>query len=303
MLHIATAMRSVIWLGWIEMRVYGFAAQPNRNNSGPDALLLRVLNGRLTGRDLSLFFTGTSGGSREGFMLTRLLRLLVDRWIDSGKDEDRDSPWTRRPWIEPIEDYAERNPPKLLFTKRGLPFLFVGSPPPESGEARDSELARFIEDRLAQVDGSLVADVRFRKALRAAAWSATALFLQVLDSPHSGRLSRCDGCRAYFWRKRAPKRDHPVSRGSWCELCKAKGGAYRADKSRESRRGDMVKRAAEAWTTWKPDQPNRYGSRREWVAKQVSKRLPGGRSITGNWVTRHTAEIEAEVERRNHATR
>jgi len=129
---------------------------------------------------------------------------------------------------------------------------------------------------------------------------ARAMFLQLLDSPASRRLFRCNGCRTYFLRERMPKKDTPIKRGSWCVSCKRDGRdrVQRTNESRDQRTKQRIGLAADAWAKWKPDR--RHGERAEWVARQVSKRLDGD-AIAKNWVTHHTKEIEAEVERRNHA--
>jgi hypothetical protein len=282
------------------MKVYGFAGQPSRNNRGPDALLLRALNRRLTRTDLGLFFAGVSSDGVEGFMLSRLLRLLVDAWINSGRIGDGEYPWRRQPWREPIQDYIERNPPKLNFTKDG-PSLFVG-PPLIGHKYRKgvSWFATYVEEGLTQLPDTRAPDAKLRKVLRSAADPATALYLQLLDSPIPARLFRCDGCATYLMRARAPKRNAPIHRGSWCAKCKGKGGARRTGKSRKNRRDQMIEWAADAWTRWKQD--GRHGERVEWVVQQVNEQLKSSEDqIKKNWVSLHLKEIEAEVQRRKHA--
>jgi len=92
----------------------------------------------------------------------------------------------------------------------------------------------------------------------------------------------------------------PIYHGTFCEKCKNKGGARRTMDSRKRRTQEMVKLAADAWARWTLSR--RYGKRSEWVATQVTAKLPRGGTIKANWVTRHKTEIEAEVERRNDAT-
>jgi hypothetical protein len=119
-------------------------------------------------------------------------------------------------------------------------------------------------------------------------------------SPARERLSRCDSCGEYFIRRRAPKRETPIYHGSFCANCKGKGGVRRTDMTRKSRTKKKVELAADVWPKWKQDR--RQGERTEWVAQEVNRRLRASRDpIAKNWVTRHQTEIEAEVERRNHA--
>jgi hypothetical protein len=85
------------------------------------------------------------------------------------------------------------------------------------------------------------------------------------------------------------------------------------ESTRKKRTNELVGFAAEVWEQWKPN--SRHGSRSKWIAEQVNRRTAkieaksGKKSeclfsvITGRWVTQHHTEIEAEVERRNHATR
>jgi hypothetical protein len=283
------------------MKVYGFVGQPNRSNTGLDALLLRALNGRLTETDLSLFFHELVSEDIKGLMLTRLLRFVVDKWIDSGRNGDEESPWKRRPWRGLIRDYFNQNPPELFFTKNGLSLL-VGRPRNAHGDGRGlAWFAECVKEIRSQLPDGRPPDT---KSLHSAADRATALYLQMLDSPITARLFRCDGCGAYFARTRAPKKGTPISRGSWCANCKREGNdrKRRTEESRRRRTNQMIEWGADAWLQWQPERRHRDGEREEWVAHKVNKRQRW-RHITANWVTRHQTEIEAEVERRSHATR
>ena len=130
-------------------------------------------------------------------------------------------------------------------------------------------------------------------------------FVALLDSPTRERFSRCDGCHTYFVRKRMPRKNLPVKRGTYCANCKRKGKdkARRTVDSRESRAKRMIEWAADARAQWKPDR--RHGELAMWIARKVNDRLPAGWKPIDqektNWFTRHREEIEAEFERRKQA--
>jgi hypothetical protein len=126
-------------------------------------------------------------------------------------------------------------------------------------------------------------------------------FQKFLESSFPQRLFKCDGCRTYFVRARAPRKETPIYHGTFCEDCKHKGGARRTDSTRKQRKAQMIEWAAEYWPKW----TERRGVRSEWVAEQVNEWIEGQPinwgTIKGNWVTWHQAEIEAVVEGKNHA--
>jgi hypothetical protein len=128
---------------------------------------------------------------------------------------------------------------------------------------------------------------------------AILVFLKFLGSPTRTRLSRCDDCLSYIVRSRAPGRN--IRHGSFCKSCKSTGraGMKRMKDTRERRRKELVKLAARWWPKW-----SRSGhlNQSQWVAEMMAGSLPDWRKtkgISGNWVTRHSKEIEAEIKRRN----
>lgn len=257
------------------MRVVGFVGD---RTGKANTRLLQALNGRLPQPILNVMVTGDPDGipdqeaGQSAYSFQRYLRELVDNWIDSGRTGELENPWEREAPGMP-EAYVKRNPPVLSMDAEG-PYLILV--PWKEGKSFAASV----------VDGAL------------------ALFVQFIDSPECRRLFRCEGCGTYFMRERTPKKDTPIYRGSWCPKCKGKGSAKRTDESRANRTKQMVEWAADAWIKWKPNQPHSYGDLTEWVRRGVNERMPRDWSLLKktNWVTRYTKKIEAEVERRKHAT-
>jgi hypothetical protein len=72
--------------------------------------------------------------------------------------------------------------------------------------------------------------------------------------------------------------------------------------TRKNRNEELVRLAAEWWSKWNPQKHSK--TQPQWVAGKMQESLPEWRQdqgLKGNWVTRHRAEIEAEVVRRRHA--
>lgn len=259
------------------MRVFGYVGDNGRGT--PNIWLLPALNGRLPRPILSVILTNSEKGIADkdaqfaADSFNRTLREIADKWIDSGRTGEVENPWDRV--ASPLLDaFGVRNPPVLSVDAEG-PYLILMPHTRNEGKS----LAAAV------IDGAM------------------AMCLQLLDSPACRRLFRCDGCGTYFMRTRAPKKDTPIYHGSYCADCKRKGKdrIRRTVDGRNQRTQKKLKLAADAWAKWTPD--HRHGKRSEWVAKQVTAKLQRGETIRVNWVTRHQTEIEAEVERRNHATR
>ncbi len=215
------------------------------------------------------------------------LRGLVDQWIDSGKQDGVENAWERSvhwhsdahpmPLVKALRTYEIRNPVKVLFGPDSR--LEIGMLPTSAVHP--------------EVWGLVYPLAKARE-------KAIFLLRNLVNcpSPVRERLSRCDACGEYFVRVRAPRKEGiPIKHGVFCANCKGKGGARRTVESRKLRTEKKIEWAADAWVKWKPD--HRHGKRSEWIARQVTAR---GEAIKVNWITHHQTEIEAEVERRNHAT-
>jgi hypothetical protein len=218
---------------------------------------------------------------------TNTLRTLVDQWVLSGKVQG-EQPWERNvKWssgaypktiFDTLKEFRERNPPRVITMDNGRSDvgLVINSLLEWSSPAPD------------------IRDIFLRAHDHAVSW-----LVSLLDSPTRERFFRCDQCENYFVLARSPKKDLPIKRGTFCKNCKNKGGAKRAKLCRDLKTEKRIHMAADAWVKWEPARRNRI--RTEWVASQVSAKLPHGEPIRRNWVTRHQKEIEAEVERRTHA--
>jgi hypothetical protein len=225
----------------------------------------------------------------------RTLRELTDQWIDSGRlqlKEIGEQPMERS-ILAPVPDYPvpletilrsffSQHPLRVLPDKDRLVGYFgilrAGTWEQLEKKSRDELLQRARD-------------------------YATEQFVLLLDSPSRHRLFRCDICGTYFVRERMPKRDMAITRGTFCDGCKQAGNILRMEGSRSNKAGRRLKLAADALIKWKPG--NRCGEKKEWIRQRVNEGLEKENldPIQINWVTRHLAEIEAEVEGRGHATR
>jgi hypothetical protein len=286
------------------MEVYGFIGD-KRGKSATVEQILQALKGRLPKGAVNALLSSCDAISPENapnarLAFTQSLRWMVDVWIHSAKTVDEEQPWKRA--FEPLllQDYLKRNPPWLQMTEKG-PCL-VMFPRVWDKRKRPPLATKVVLDSLGiELEDTQSPNVQFvREIMPSALDAATAMFLQLLDSSERTRLFRCDGCGTYFMRERMPKKDAPIKRGSWCIECTDKGGARRTDKSRERRTQQMLELAADAREKWKNDR--RHGELSEWIVGSVNRGLPASwKPIAKNWVTRHKDEIEAEMNRRNHA--
>jgi hypothetical protein len=290
------------------VRIFGFVGNKRGKGDVAESMLLRALNGRIPLPAVNVLLTGKADGIGDErapiarLAFTQALRSLVNAWIDSAKKDKEEQPWKRTFSPLFLQDYINRNPPVLEIAEDGPRLvLFPHVWDKRKGFPLFADVA--VESILSDLDPRDFPSAQFvREIIPFAFDAATAMFLQLLDSPESTKLFRCDGCGAYFIRTRAPKKDMPIYHGSWCANCKARGSAKRTDESRETRTKQKVEWAADIWPLWKPDR--RHGNRAEWVAHQVNKQLKASKGrVARNWVTLHQDDIEAELKRRKHATR
>jgi hypothetical protein len=222
---------------------------------------------------------------RADAQFTKLLRTLVDRWIDSGRNaEGIESPPSRdvkavlaghsETLFDLLQKWLERNRP--------LPTL-TGP----SGRI-------FIGLHMPRFHG------RNRKPEFYARECAFYWFQQLLDSPFCFHVSRCSNpeCRRYYFRNRLRKAE--IKRGAYCGNCFGAGSVERTRRSREARKKNLVSLAADAWSAWKPARRG-LGRQSDWVARNMNRKLRSDLRITGKWVSQNRKTIEAEVERRSNA--
>jgi hypothetical protein len=289
------------------MKVYGFVGE-KRGKSGSVEQILRALNGRLSKAAVNALLPDNADGiASEKASIARLaftlsLRMMVDAWINSAKTEEGEQPWKRTFWPLFLQDHVERNPPLLQIAEEG-PCLVMFPHVWDKRKRLPLLVKEPLESMLTQLEDMKSPSRQFVREIMPFAFDAAiAMFLQLLDSSERTRMFRCDGCRAYFFRARAPKKDTPIYHGSYCANCKGKGKdrARRTMESRTQRTQEKIGWAADAWAQWKPQR--RFGERSDWIVKKVNARLPTDQNpIKVNWLTRHRAEIEAELERRKHA--
>jgi hypothetical protein len=264
------------------MKVTGLVAAEESAREGCSRNLLRALNRCLPRKAVNVIITGNadkdaSPAAAEIFHYA--LRRHVDAWIDSGKSDGVECPYQRVIPHNVLLEYTERNPVvwDIFAPDRELRLLVA----PRNTEQSDQKQAAYD--------------------------AAVALFIQLLDSPGRARLARCDDCGTYFLRKRMPKRDTPIKRGSFCPEHKGEGAAQRTNATRDRRIKQLIELAAKYWPKCKQEGRERS----EWVAEKMRLALrqnPNAElfqfsSIQGKWATQHQDEIEAEVKRRNIAGR
>lgn len=222
-------------------------------------------------------------------LFTMTLQALVDQWIDSGKDaEGIESPLTRnlnavplgctQPLLDVLLAWLNRgNWPSYTLMQSGK--IGIVSQPPRPFIADERGLAKYREPE------------------EYANGCAIFFFMELLDTPGSHRVGRCNNseCGRYYVRQRLRKAD--IKRGSYCGQCARVGSVVRTKISRETARQKLVSLAAGCWDAW--TQTRRNGERADWVAKQVNKRSTVG--VTGRWVSRNLKAIEVELERRKNA--
>lgn len=208
------------------------------------------------------------------------LRELTKTWIESGKQGQVDDPFERAVPAQ-VGKFAAKHRPVIRLVDGRVRYSTCS---PKPSGANDPESA--------------------------ARDYATYWFVHLLDSPVRERLSKCEDCGLYFLRERMPKKGYPIKRGMFCKKHKDKARARSMTSTRMSRTRELVCLAAKFWPEWNPQKGHQTCSK--WIAARMNDQLPiwageyfqnrQGRA-TGRWVTEHRQEIEAEVKRRENATR
>jgi hypothetical protein len=190
-----------------------------------------------------------------------VLRGLVDQWIESGMRQ-RGRWWTDEPHRRNLYWHSSDHPEPLFrtlsaFWKRNPPRVAVGI---------NGRLSVALDPRVSLNPKKLILEARKR---------AIFYFQQLLESPHRDLLVRCAGCRTYFVRARAPKKNTPIRHGTFCKACKGKGSVRRTLTRRDALRNQIIELAAEWLPKWKPQgehpRAKQYGDLPKWVASKVNE--------------------------------
>jgi len=205
------------------------------------------------------------------------LRELVDGWIESGRRDNLDRPLERTAPRRELERFMVKYPPVAKLASDSRMVLFIQAPKEHRASAQDHALY----------------------------W-----FAMLLDSPTRERLSKCEKCGVYVMRNRMPRKGHPIKRGVFCKTHRGKARARSMKDTRKGRTNELVFLAAKFWPARNAQMDHK--TRSKYVATKMNGQLPvwaaqyfqnRNGTATGRWVTEHRKDIEAEVERRSHATR
>lgn len=115
-------------------------------------------------------------------------------------------------------------------------------------------------------------------------------FAQLLNSPYSSYLTRCDECRRYF--AYARKRLTKSKRGVYCSHCGRAAHVDRVEATRKEAKEKMLHAAAVAWNEWRLSY--RSPEQRAHVAKHVNKAC--GTHIQRKWVSQNLIKIQERAE-------
>jgi hypothetical protein len=203
------------------------------------------------------------------------MRVMADMWIDSGKsgtDRDVDTPADRN-----VEDTLPKRPCSLFLM---IDRILLRNYPPRTNMRRDGSLE--IENTYPRFDSEML-QWGHKTALEehGKRWAAFR-FSQLLDSPYSRHISRCDYCKSYFAYRRARLRT--VKHGVFCPDCEAKASVKRTEVSRSNAKTPLIETAAQKWIEW--EAKSRHLAQAQWVAYEVNKRHStryGARWVTQNW--------------------
>jgi hypothetical protein len=223
------------------------------------------------------------------------MRVLAGLWIDSGKDAANpgiDAPAQRNVMFARSEDSPslhnylvhrlfDRHPRFMQITskgKLGVSDEFPHIQPHPLDHTYDQTSLEDWGERLALY-----------------------FFVQLLDSPYSLHLSRCDDCGAYFAYERA--RRVRVKNGVHCDHCKLSDSVKRTKSRRDELNERLIDAAATAQIGWKKS--HRSPDPDAWVLEQINAMFADVLATrkSKRWLTTHRNAILETVERRKHATR
>lgn len=182
---------------------------------------------------------------------TQSLRLLIDEWLDSGRDENGvEEPHNRRPGRHGLE--------ALIYFDQKVP---VASSRIENGERM---IYLPAERRTNRANGA-------ENPVYDAKRDALLMFSEFMDRPElKARLAKCRRCGIYYLNKR--KLAARYEAGTFCAACRSKVSAARSESDRrKERKGLLDVLFAEAW---KRSESKRFDVHPSiWIADEVNKEL------------------------------
>jgi hypothetical protein len=213
-------------------------------------------------------------------------RALANQWIDSGIDNEVESPLTRdvrkvppgyrEPLFDILSRWLNRNMPLPALMNTGRIAIWAQAPnyqtTDEKGLVQNRDPEEYAEE------------------------CAIYHFKELLETPGAHRLARCANpkCQRLYLRRRLRKKE--IKRGTFCVECAGKGSQVRTRATRENRRRMLIALAADYWGEWEAGR--KRGERSSWIALKVNRRsgMKGTRPpITGKWVSQNRTEIEREI--------
>ena len=209
--------------------------------------------------------------TRANAIFLETLRKLVDQWIDSGLDEyGMETPSAR---------YVREVPKGYKQSLFDILLGWLSRNMPKPAMMNDGRIG--IQETRPYPHG-IDAETYARE-------TAIYFLKELLDATDRDRFSRCNNseCRTYFLRKRIHK--GTIKRGSYCGKCQLIGGAERTRISRQRRKDEQLRAAAEAWKSW--NRTSRYPRQHEWVVAHVNRQFKNWQPIKAKWVTQNLTQI------------
>ena len=216
----------------------------------------------------------------------KAFRALVNQWIDSGIDNEIESPLARdvrrvppgyrEPLFDILYRWLNRNMPLPALMNTGRIAICARVPnyqtTDEQGLVKNRDPEEYAED------------------------CAIYHFKELLDTPGAHRLARCANpkCRRLYLRKRLRKKE--IKRGTFCVECEGKGSQVRTRATRENRKRMLIALAADYSRQWEAGRKRR--ERSTWVARKVNQRIAVNGTcppITGKWISQNRTVIEREI--------
>jgi hypothetical protein len=207
------------------------------------------------------------------------LRRLVNTWIATGRDGQREDPLERHVnhgLMRILSVWAAGNPVDYSFDRSGETIL---SMPLMVGLPRANPSPFFCA---------------YEAAVRR--------FARFLDTQEKYQLCECRSCGAYYYLRRMVR--GPLEHGTYCSAHRQIASAQRSNKRKLDPILERRIRAAAIAMAKLPKRLQGWRERAEWIRDQVNKhRLKFEDPVKLTWVTRRLADIEKAAKELNLATR